>query len=150
MKFKIFIGLLIISILVGCNTNTETLNETDSKAPVQLSSSSLPNQKASNLAKKTLQKHTETTNIYAVNTDKTLLIALEVHHHDRLKLADFRSSVTKKINKQFPDLKTEVSTDKKLVWEIKKLEQKIMNNKIKEKQLKKEMKHLIKLMHKKT
>ncbi|WP_404452410.1 YhcN/YlaJ family sporulation lipoprotein [Virgibacillus necropolis] len=151
MRTQKLIFLLALGFLVACNTTTQPDNSNDhSTEPTKISTSSLPDQSPSEQAKNMLQKYDETTNIYAVNTNKTMLIAYEVHHHDRLKLAKFEKKLKKKLKKQFDDFKIEVSTDKKLVMEINELEKKVSQKKIGKKKLKKEVKHLIALSHDKT
>lgn len=146
------IAIFMLFFLVACNTNSSPDPSNDQKQaePSKLSASSIPDQLPSKQAKNTLRKYDETTNIYAVNTDKKILIALEVHHHDRMKLAKLKKKLAAKIEKQFPAFKTEVSTDQKLVIELNKLEKKVSQRNISNKKLKKEIKHLIQLSHEKT
>ncbi|ASN05939.1 YhcN/YlaJ family sporulation lipoprotein [Virgibacillus necropolis] len=152
MKIQKLFVLIVLCFLVACNTNSNTEPPKDqTKAePSKISTSLLPDQSPSKKAKKMLQKYDETTNIYAVNTDKTMLIAYKVHHNDRLKLAKFETKVKKKLKKQFDDFKLEVSTDQKLVMELSKLENRVSQKEIGNKKLKKEVKHLIKLSRDKT
>ncbi|ASK63672.1 hypothetical protein CFK37_16655 [Virgibacillus phasianinus] len=152
MKMHKLIVLLILSFLVACNTNSDSApsNDRSKTEPSKISNSSLPDQAPSRQAKSTLRKYKETTNIYAVNTDKNMLVALEVHQHDRIKLTKIKEKFASKIKKQFPKFKTEVSTDKKLVLEVKKLQNRIAKNNISDKKLKKEMDHLLKLLQEKT
>ncbi|MFZ3578749.1 hypothetical protein [Virgibacillus sp. DJP39] len=144
--------ILALAILGACNTNTSPQTSKDQKEPEtsNMSNPSTHDQSPSQEAKKTLQSYHETTKIYAVNTDKILLVALEVHQIDRIKLTTFEEKAAKKIKKQFPHLKTEVSTDQKLVFELNKLEKKVSKNEISNKKLEKEVKHLKELLHEKT
>lgn len=141
---------MVLCFLVACNQDSDQSNDQTQAEPTKMSTSSLPDQSPSNQAKSKLRKYDETTNIYAVNTDKKLVVAYEVHHHDRLKLAKFEKKLTKKLKKQFDDYKIEVSTDKKIVMELSDLEKKISQRNIGKKKLEKEVKHLIKLSKDKT
>lgn len=152
MKTQKLLLLLILCLLVACNTNTKEESQKDQSntEPSQISNPSLPDQSPAKQAIKTVKKYDEIKNVHAINTKNKLLVALEVNQMDRLKLADLRKKTSAKLKKQFPDLKTELSTDKKLIIEIGKLENKIKQNNITNQTLKKEVTHLIKLMKEKT
>lgn len=142
----------MLSFLVACNTNTgqETNKDQPSTQPSQISTSSLPEQSPSMQARKSMRKMDDIKGVYAVNTDKKLLVALELHQKDRFKLAKSGKTLSAKLKKQFPKMKTELSTDKKLIIELDKLEDKINQRNITKQKLEKEIKHLIKLMKEKT
>lgn len=144
--------LITLVFLVACNTNTEQESQKDqsSTQPTQISTSSLPDQSPSIQSRKSLRKTDEIADVYAVNNNKQLLVALKVHQLDRFKLAKLRKELTAKLKKQFPKMKTELSTDKKLLIELDELEDKIKSRNITKKKLEKEIKHLKKLMKEKT
>lgn len=152
MRTQKLLILIILSFLVACNTNTKQESQKDPSTtePTKISTSSIPDQSPSEQAKKTLRKFDEITNVHAINNNKKLLVALEVNQMDRFKLTKLRKKASAKLKKQFPDVKTELSTDKKLIIEVNKLEEEVKQKNITKQTLKKEIKHLIKLMKEKT
>ncbi|MGP4108806.1 YhcN/YlaJ family sporulation lipoprotein [Virgibacillus sp. L01] len=149
-RFLFIIGMILF--LIGCNPNTDTSQSgpNDGVDFTNISTKGSIDQSISNNAKQSLSQHKEITTINAVNTEKKLVIAFEVHHNERFRLAKFRKKMQKKMEKVFPDHKIELSTDKKIVIETNKLEKKIRQGNISKKKLKKEVKHLIKLMNEQT
>ncbi|WP_390362617.1 hypothetical protein [Virgibacillus byunsanensis] len=115
----------------------------------EISTSEL-DQSPSNQVKRRLSKHDGITSINAVNTSKTLIIAIEFHHNKRFNLTDLRKKYKKEIEKIVPNLDVELSTDKKLVFELDELEKKIEDNSITPKKLMKKVKQLTKLMKEQT
>src|SRR5699024_11624421 len=72
-------------------------------------------QTISNNIKDQLKKHDEITAIKAVNTPKTAVLAVEIDHLKRFKLADHRKTYKKEIEKAYPNLNVALSTDQKLI-----------------------------------
>ncbi|SFD46589.1 Sporulation lipoprotein YhcN/YlaJ (Spore_YhcN_YlaJ) [Lentibacillus persicus] len=148
---RFFVILALSMMLVGCGTDNNAVdtNEDIDYSMISSSSNSL-DQSSANQAKEKLKKYEDITKIHAVSHSKKLLVAFEIKHHKRFQLAELNKKVQKKLDKEFPDLKVEVSTDKKLVLELKTLEEKIENQDISAKKLKKEVNRLIKLKKDKT
>ncbi|WP_174613076.1 hypothetical protein [Virgibacillus ihumii] len=142
------IGLILF--LTSCSTVDNSATQEDGINLSYITSNHNIDQHASNQAKEMLRKHDTITSIHAVNTDKKMLIAIEVHHRHRLRLSNIRKYLQKEMEKAFPDRKVEVSTDKKAVIELNRLEKAIDSNKISKKKLKKEINHLTNLMHEQT
>lgn len=149
-RFLFIVGMILF--LIGCNPNTDTSQNgpNDGVNFTNISTEGSLDQSISNNAKQSLSQHKEITTINAVNTEKKLVIAFEVHHNERFQLAKFRKKMHKKMEKVFPDQKVELSTDKKIVIETNRLEKKIRKGNISKKKLQKEVKHLIKLMNEQT
>ncbi|SDQ65748.1 hypothetical protein SAMN05216232_2962 [Virgibacillus subterraneus] len=153
-SYQILFTLGIIFFLFGCNPNTDSdpsqNGQIDGVNFTNISTEASIDQSVSNSAKQSLSQHKEITNIYAVNTEGDLVIAIEVHHNERFKLAKIRKNLHKKMEKVFRDHKVQLSTDQKIVIETKRLEKQIQNRDISKKKLEKEVKHLIKLMNEQT
>ncbi|SFB35196.1 hypothetical protein SAMN04488072_11821 [Lentibacillus halodurans] len=147
---KILLTLGLICLLIGCTTNNNTSENNQNVNFSTISANSSIDQTASNQAKKRLSQREVITSVNAVNTDKQMIMAFEIEHNKRFQLTDIRKDIQKNMNKEFSDLKVEVSTDKKLVLEIGKLEEKIDQANISKKKLQKEVDRLIKLMKDKT
>lgn len=148
--YRIIITIGLILFLTSCSTVDNSTTQEDGINLSYITSNHTFDQHASNRAKKMLSKHDPITSINAVNTDKKLLIAVEVQHRHRFRLAKIRKDLQKDMNKAFPDKKVEMSTDKKIVIELTRLEKAIDTNEISKKKLIKEINHLIKLMHEQT
>ncbi|MBU5266475.1 YhcN/YlaJ family sporulation lipoprotein [Virgibacillus proomii] len=148
MQIGKWIGMVALVVtLVACGNDSALEPPTNQKNEkinlTKISTEQPVSQKPANKAKDLLSYYPEITKINAVNTDKILLLTVEIKHMKRFKLADIRKELKKEMKKTFPDLKIEVSTDKKIVLELEKLEKQIQENKLTKKELKKEVKRLI-------
>jgi len=149
---KTFILILLLIILVGCNNQNNTLEEKD-HSNVEMTKINNPtsiNQDKSNRAKDSLSKNNNITNVHAVNTDKQLVIAIDISHMKRFRLKKIEEDLNKKMKKQFPGMDVYFSTDKKIILELKKLEQDINSNSFTKKDISKKVKKIIELMSEKT
>ncbi len=116
----------------------------------KISNESIFSQEPSNQAKDKLSNHDEISAVKAVNTDKNIVIAIEVDHHERFTLSQIEKKYKKEMEDKFKDKKVEFSTDKKIVLELEKLEQDIKDNTITKKELEKELKKIVKLSKEQT
>ncbi|GGB53567.1 hypothetical protein GCM10011409_33990 [Lentibacillus populi] len=152
-KLIVWFGLILF--LTSCTQDTDTNSANDDQNDeftkfTKISSDNFIDQDAANQAKKVLTKYEEIKTIKAVNTSKYLVVGIEVHHNKRFQLTDLRKEFTKTLKKKFPKFKTELSTDKKMLIELDRLENDINGNNISNKQLEKEVKHIIKLSKEQT
>jgi len=58
-----------------------------------------------------------------VNIDKELSVAIKVENFNRFRLKSIEKSVKSDLEKTYPDHKVFVSSDKKMFWELEKIEQ---------------------------
>lgn len=151
--YKLIMTFSVFLFLIGCAndlTGEPSRNQENSIELTKISSNNSIDQSASNQAKEILSNHEEITAINAVNTLETLVIAVDIEHSKRFRLADIRKELTKEMKEQFKDIKVEFSTDKKILLELEKLEEKIQSGSIKKKKLEKEIKRITKLVKEKT
>jgi hypothetical protein len=85
-----------------------------------------------------------------VNTDKELMAAIKVENFDRFRLKSIEKSVKSDLEKKYPDYKVFVSTDKKIFWELEKIEQRLKKNDMNKKNLKNDLNKLKSLMKEQT
>ncbi|TMN23413.1 YhcN/YlaJ family sporulation lipoprotein [Lentibacillus cibarius] len=149
-SFRFILILAIIYFLIGCTTQDDTSQTKDGTNFQKIAATDTVSQHIANQAKEKLKKREAITKINAINTDKKLLIAFEIKHHKRFQLDSIRKKINKQMEKAFPDHKVQVSTDKRIVLDLQKLEKKIANGKLTKKQLRKKAKQEIKLMKDKT
>ncbi|WP_330948453.1 YhcN/YlaJ family sporulation lipoprotein [Virgibacillus sp. MG-45] len=150
LYFILFI-LLTFIFIGGCQKNNSQQANPDS---VQFSKISTQNNKTdqqlANEAKDYLSKKKNVSSVFAVNTSKKLLVAVEIPHNMRFQLATIRKQLTKDLKEKYADYDVELSTDKKITIELEKLEQQLSNKNISEKDLKKKLKRLIQLSKEQT
>jgi len=149
---KTFILILLLIVLVGCNNQNNTLEDKDN-SNVDMTKINHPtsiNQDQSNRAKDSLSKDNNITNIHAVNTEKQLVIAIDISHMKRFRLKKIEEDLKKKMKKQFPRMDVYFSTDKKIILELEKLEQDINSKSLAKKDISKKVKKIIELMSEKT
>ncbi|WP_010530361.1 YhcN/YlaJ family sporulation lipoprotein [Lentibacillus jeotgali] len=148
--WHIMLTVFALIFLISCSPNDDTSQNSQDVNFNKISTSNPIDQTAANRAKEKISRHEPVTAVNAVNTDKKLILAFEIKHNKRLQLVDIRKKMQKEMDKEFPDHKVEVSTDKRLVFDIGNLEEKIAGKDISRKKLKKEVDRLIKLMKDKT
>ncbi len=137
-------------VLQSCSTPNEIGRSGTDVQYTPLSVSDGTDQHISNEVKKKLSEFDEINTIKAVNTPKTVIIAVEIDHNKRFKLETYKKKYSEAIIDEFPEMIVELSTDKKLVIEIDRLEQHIKDKQISQQQLEIKIQKLIKLMRKKT
>ncbi|WP_080874907.1 hypothetical protein [Oceanobacillus timonensis] len=148
MQYKqIPLLLLFIIFLVGCHHTNESSN---SENPNIQHLSTNSSQDTATQAKEFLESKDDIQAVHAANTKDTLLVTIEIPHHERFALQDKRKAYQKKLQQMFPDFTVELSTDKKIVLETSKLEEKIQNQSLTEEEIKKKIEKIIQLSKEQT
>ncbi|MDY7045349.1 hypothetical protein RVS70_14170 [Virgibacillus sp. M23] len=150
---NLMISFLLIT-LIGCGNDSALEPPTNQPNGdidlTKISTNSSVSQHHANRAKEILSHYQEITTVKAVNTDKHMLIAIEIQHGKRFQLGKIREQLTKQMKKEFKDLKVELSTDKKIVMELEKLEKSIQSKSYSKKKLEKKLKKLIEFSKEQT
>ncbi|GGA87682.1 lipoprotein [Ornithinibacillus halotolerans] len=153
-KLVVLISISAIILLTGCNKNDDSaISNNDSFINItQISSEQIYDQKYANEAKQLLSQKDSIKKVLAVNSDDLLIIGIEIPHHERFNLAKINKELSKEMDEHFKDdeLNVELATDKKIILELEKLENKLMNNNITREKLNKELKHISKLLKEQT
>lgn len=146
MKRFLTVMLTVSVLAAGCQEGKETKDKNESSETVQLSTNKqTADQTPSNQAEKVLQKKNHLKDIQAVNDDKKILIAAQIPHNERFKIAKIEKKITKQAEKQFPGHEVTLSLDLKIRLEVKELKQQIKNKEVSRKEVTKEIDRLIKL-----
>ncbi|WP_077325845.1 YhcN/YlaJ family sporulation lipoprotein [Virgibacillus siamensis] len=148
--YRTIIVFGLIFFLIGCSATDNSTGQEDGVNLSYITSNHKIDQHDSNRAKKMLHNQDPITSIHAVNTEKKLLIAIEIKHHHRFALSKIEKNLQKKVTKAFPNKKVELSTDKKMVIELNRLEKDIDSGNISKKKLNKKINQLVTLMHEQT
>jgi len=151
-KLKILLLLLtIIGIGSGCNENQNQMGYNNNDLSISQVHSSKPiDQSVANRAKEKMITKDEITDVRAVNTDKELLAAIKVENFNRFRLKTIEKTVKSDLEKIYPNYKVVVSSDKKMLWELEKIEQRLQKNNTNKKSLKKDLKKLENLIKEQT
>lgn len=146
------IMLLSLTIILGCTKQDPTYEPTEQQTTdyTPLTNKGQVHQSEADEAKQLLSRYDEVSEIHAVNNDKTLIVAIKIEHEDRFSLDHLEKEFQKKLQDSFPHLKIAVSTDQKMLLELNELENKLENDTISKKSLKKQMKKIQKLMKEET
>lgn len=154
---RVFFLVLSIFILSACTNNNadqdQVLEPTGNRdlELVKLSTDdSIIDQNPSNRAKELLSNYEEVSAVRAVNHEDELLIAIDIDQHERFSLDSIERKLQKKVRENFSDLKVTLSTDQKILIELRKLEEDIQANKISNDKLKKKIKELKSLSKEQT
>ncbi|MEM5593118.1 YhcN/YlaJ family sporulation lipoprotein [Niallia circulans] len=126
-KIKIFLSILaVIGFGTGCNDNQNQLDEDNNHLGISQVHTSKPiGQSVANRAKEKIITKEEISDVKAVNTDKELFVAIKVDNFDRFRLKSIEKTVKSDLEKMYPNHKVVVSTDKKMFWELEKIEQRL-------------------------
>ncbi|MBU5467112.1 YhcN/YlaJ family sporulation lipoprotein [Virgibacillus sp. MSJ-26] len=149
---KLSVLILLIITMIACSSQPNTL-EDKNNTEVEMTKINNPtsfNQDISNQAKEYVSKDKNITNVYAVNTEKKLVVAIEIPHMKRFQLQKIEDKSKKKIKEEFPEMDINFSTDKKIIIELEQLEQKLKTNSLTKKEMDKKIKKIISLMNEKT
>ena len=154
MKRK-WLLIIVVPLLILTSCKNEPTIDTSSEERQQveltkISSNQNIKQVPSNKAKEKLRNYEELTKIKAINTEQDMLIAFDIDHHERFSLDQFEKELKKEMKKEFPNLNVHVSSDKKILLELERIEKKLQNNDLTDKKLKKELKDIIKLSKEQT
>lgn len=140
--------LCVISILGACQNQTnEGATTSDSNLDLKkITTEKGSDQTPANQAKEKIIQREDIKGVRAVNTEKELLMAIEVPSFDRFRLPKIEKDVKKALQKQFSNKKIAVSTDQKIYLELGQLEKSLQKDKLTEKETKKKLTKLKKLM----
>ncbi len=143
LKNLLFI-IMVIGFASGCNGNQNEfgISQVHTSKPID--------QSVANHAKEKIIAKEDITDVKAVNTDKELMAAIKVENFDRFRLKSIEKSVKSDLEKKYPDYKVFVSTDKKIFWELEKVEQRLKKNDMNKKNLKNDLNKLKSLMKEQT
>jgi Sporulation lipoprotein YhcN/YlaJ (Spore_YhcN_YlaJ) len=151
-KLKILLLLLtVIGLGSGCNENQNQLGDNNKDLSISQVHTSRPiDQSVANHAKEKMITKDEISDVKAVNTDKELLAAIKVENFNRFRLKKIEKAIKSDLEKMYPNHKVVVSADKKMFWELEKIEQRLQKNNTNKKSLKKDLKKLESLLKEQT
>lgn len=143
--------IVICILLAGCSGDFTVLDQhQENEKFLKLNSQQSIDQPISNQAKEIVSRYDEISAVYAVNDSKSMIVAFEVYQFNRFKLKNIRKKIQKIMTDNFPELEFIVSTDQKIVLELKKLEHEIDADSISEKNIHKRIKKITKLAKEQT
>ncbi|WP_078553190.1 hypothetical protein [Bacillus alkalicellulosilyticus] len=126
--------LVSVATLTACGFGTQ-----QTTPPLQLGDEAIVNQKMADEAKKIILSMDEVIEVVGVSHKDNIYIAPTVTHFNRLRLETIRKTGFNKIKKRYPDATVFLTTDKKLVMELDKLEQDLKAQQISEETLEKRL-----------
>lgn len=107
-------------------------------------------QKISNEVKSILSQHDNITEISVINNHQDIVAAINVKPLSRFQLKKTEKKLEKKLSKHFPDNKITLSTDKKIMIELSKVEKSMQKNHLSKEQLKRKISDIKKLSKEQT
>lgn len=151
-QIKWIILILLIIVVSACTNKEPTFEPTKNPGLelTKLSTKGVTDQQPADNAKQFLSQYEEVAGLRAVNHDGQLLVAIDIDQNDRFSLKSLERTLRKKLKKNFPEMDIHLSTDQKLLFELKKLETAISDESISKKEIGKRVKKLKKLMKEET
>ena len=147
---KVIALITILFVMVGCNNQPNALDETPEVEMTKINNPTSIDQDVSNQVKTRLGQDEHITKVHAVNTDKQLAIAIEIKHMKRFGLKEMKKKLTKKVEKAFPKMDVNLSTDKKIILELEQLENDLETKSLTKKEVDQKISKIIKLMNEET
>ncbi len=125
MKIRVMFGMVLIMILSGCSNdpNLSFFHAKQDESEVEK-------------LKTILQNEESTSESLGVFFDSQLVVAVQVEPFSRLQKSKIEKRIQKEIKKEFPDHKVFVSSDLKIMWELKDLVEQDPSDKTLKKKLK--------------
>lgn len=148
---KICLISIVFALLLGACGNT--VSESDpSKAdnPSIIQTSTNYQQEASKQAKELIADQHEFNEIIAVNSEDLIIIGVDPKHHDRFRLKELQKSLKDTVESSLTSHDIELSTDQKIILELRKLQGKITERTLSKEQLSKEVERIRKLSKEQT
>lgn len=151
MQTKTWITLIILCLFLGACTNQTSPEQTaDNNNYSVIQTSSSYKQDTANHVKSYLDRNEAFNEVYAVNTDSKLLVAVQPRQIDRFQLKEFRKTLEEDLKDEIHPLQLELSTDKKIALELEKIEEQLKEKQLSKEELKKELERIIKLSKEQT
>lgn len=148
--FKSILFISFALLLIGCGPTPESQGNNNIELNQISTTSNAIDQGPANQAKEYLSNYEEITSIKAANTSKKLMIAIEIEHHERFGLANFREKRKKEMKEKFPNMEVDLSTDKKIVLELDRIEKALESESVSKKELEKALDKVIGLSKEET
>lgn len=142
----------MLFLLFACTNKDPTWQSqgNDSLELSKLSSRGVTDQQPADQAKEFLSHYEEISGVRAVNHDGQLVVAIDVHHHDRFSLDHIEKTLREDIRRNFSNMKVTLSSDQKIFIELKQLEEDILAQNISKNDIKKRLNEIQKLSKEET
>lgn len=131
--------------MVSCKSPQATKNEPSESIGRLATIEQEMNQSVAEHVKKIVKNHQSVTKVHAVNTYDSLVVAFELRPFARFRTHQISEQIKKQINHLYPMFEAIVTTDQKIVWELKKTEKKIKDEKTTINDIQLDIKRIIKL-----
>lgn len=148
-------SMIALFVFTGCSSSTDHFEKQGQQTEEQMNFSTVTHesnidQTAANEAKEIVDSFDETTDIYAVNSKNTLMIAFNVKQMHRFQVESIENDIEKRLRNELPHIVIKVSTDAKMRLELEKLEQDLHNENLSNQTVEKQIQEIISLSKEQT
>lgn len=149
---RLLIVISLLCVFVACTNKDPTWQSqsNDSLELTKLAAKGVTDQQPADQAKEFLSHYEEVSGVRAVNHDGYLVVAVDVHHHDRFSLDHIEKSLHDDVKQNFSDMKITLSTDQKIFIELKDLEEEMLTQNISKDKIKERLKKIRSLSKEET
>jgi hypothetical protein len=146
--YRLIVILVIFGAAIsGCmDGNDEKQSQTSPNIQQTGMKTEVADQSPAGKAKKQLKQMEDIENAKAVNTEKSLIIAVKVTGFDRFRLQELHKKIESDMNKMFPGTRITITSDKKVYMKLEDLEKQIQKGQLDKKTLNKKLKDLKNVM----
>ncbi len=149
-KFLLIFMIIPLLTSIGCMNKSSNEVKQQNVDFITNTDHSNINQNISNKAKEVLIDHKEVTGATVVNDQNNIIAAIDVKPFSRFRLKKIEKKLEKELIKHFPKKTVTLSTDKKIMIELKKIEKSMQKQHVPKDQLKEKMSHIKKLSKEQT
>lgn len=149
--WSVVLFLLAIVMSACTDRSTTSSNEQTDESEISITQTAMNyGQDTSEQVERLLAKEHEFNEIIAVNSDEWIVIAIDPKHHDRFRLKDLRKSLKDTVEQSFKNYEIELSTDLKIILELRELKLQLNEQNITKEDLQKELERIQKLANEQT
>lgn len=145
MVYRIVV-LMCLLVLGACQGEAQ-VKDTDRMLHLSSEASTAVTQQVSHDIEEWLKKNPEIKAVEAVNGEKDMVLAYDVHHQKRFQMNEIESKLKKQLSEKKSSLEVIISSDKKILSEVIELKKDMVKNNLTKKEINHRVKKIISLSY---
>ncbi|WP_133580149.1 hypothetical protein [Aureibacillus halotolerans] len=138
--------MFLIVVLGACQGGNQA-QDTDRLLHLSSEASTAVTQQVSHDIEEWLKKNPEIKAVEAVNGEKEMVLAYDVHHEKRFQMSEIESKLKKQLSEKKSSLEVTMSSDKKILSEVMELKKDMVKKNLTKKEINHRVKKIISLSY---
>lgn len=148
---KKIVFFILLTLFTSCHNEAPKTKQNDDSPFEQTTKTSLNiDQSIATNAKEIVKQNEEVIQVEAINSIHALVIGFKVNYIDRFRLKKIRQQIEKEIRRAYPTIDTVVSTDKKILIELEKINKRVDEQSISTNDLQRRVREIVRLSRDET